>query len=204
MARKKWTAREELTPELISLREKRKWQVALRRYIIDKNLSEYYAPYFALDIETMRRWIWVQLNGKADWKDFGSKWQFSHVVPVSYFNFQAEDDMKLCWHFTNIRVEWLETIGIECPQVNEISAQRYYHLLFESTQNPVCEAMIIKLQQIETSSLPDLNSETLFFEAEKEKIHILSGLNQSDYSRINSGESLTELLAEKEILRKFG
>ena len=57
MARKKWTPRDEITPELLAAREKRKWQIALRRYVLDGNPSTRYAPYFGLDIKTLRRFL---------------------------------------------------------------------------------------------------------------------------------------------------
>src|SRR6476620_5571737 len=103
MARKKWTAKDEITDGLIRAREKRKWQVALRRYVIEKNLSGPYAPYFGLGIEDFRSWIELQFTGAMTWENFGSTWQFEHIVPVAYFDFANDADLVICWNFLNIR-----------------------------------------------------------------------------------------------------
>jgi hypothetical protein len=51
MKRKRWTAKTEVDASLLQFREKRKWQIALRRYILERNKSTYYAPFFGLSIE---------------------------------------------------------------------------------------------------------------------------------------------------------
>jgi hypothetical protein len=104
MTRKRWQAKTDITPSLIKLREKRKWQIALRRYVLEKNPSSFYAPYFGLDIEKMRNWFECQFENGTSWEDFGKKWQFDHVIPVTYFNFSDDNELKLCWNFINLRV----------------------------------------------------------------------------------------------------
>ena len=62
MARKAWTPQTEITDSLIRFREKRKWQLSYRRYVLEKAPSEAYAPYFGLDIETLRQWFEAQFT----------------------------------------------------------------------------------------------------------------------------------------------
>ena len=62
MPRKKWSAQTEVTPSLLKLREKRRWQIALRRYVIERNISTFYAPYFGLDVENIRIWFEMQFD----------------------------------------------------------------------------------------------------------------------------------------------
>ena len=80
MTRKKWTPKEEVTPELLVSREKRKWQIALRRYVLEGNPSTRYAPYFGLDINTLRNWFELQFVEPMSWENFGTKWQFEHHI----------------------------------------------------------------------------------------------------------------------------
>src|SRR6188474_3101936 len=101
MERKRWTPKAEITDELLKSREKRKWQVALRRYVLDKNLSPAYAWYFGLSIDQFRNWIEIQFTEGLSWENFGSAWQFDHVIPVAYFDFSLEEDLLLCWNFIN-------------------------------------------------------------------------------------------------------
>ena len=70
MKRKRWTAQTEVNEELLTFREKRKWQIALRRYVIEQNRSSFYAPYFGLDIKSFRDWIEVQFDRGMNWDNF--------------------------------------------------------------------------------------------------------------------------------------
>ena len=78
MATKKRATQAEPTASLIKFREKRKWQIALRRYVLEKNICVEYAPYFGLDIENMRKWFEYQFKDGIGWDDFAGKWQFDH------------------------------------------------------------------------------------------------------------------------------
>src|SRR5688500_18764886 len=100
MPRKKWSPKTEITPELIKFREKRKWLVALRRYVVDGQPSFAYAPYFALNIKKLREWFEIQFDKEMSWNNFGEAWQFDHIIPVVYFNYSDKNDLKLCWNFT--------------------------------------------------------------------------------------------------------
>src|SRR6185503_16184229 len=105
MGRKKWTPKTEISPSLLKFREKRKWQINLRRYIFKETPSPHYAPYFGLDIKNMRLWLEYQFTEKQGWDNFGKLWQLDHIIPVTYFDHSQEDELKMCWNFTNLRVE---------------------------------------------------------------------------------------------------
>jgi hypothetical protein len=64
-----------------------KWALALRRYIIESNPNENYAPFFGLDSGTMKRWIELQFKDGLDWSNYAKSWQFDHIVPVVYFDY---------------------------------------------------------------------------------------------------------------------
>jgi hypothetical protein len=103
MPRKKWTPQTEVTESLIRFREKRKWQLGYRRYVLERSPSESYAPYFGLDIETLRKWFELQFTDELTWDNFGKAWQFDHIIPATYFDYSNENDLQLCWSFINIR-----------------------------------------------------------------------------------------------------
>src|SRR4051812_18265828 len=84
--------------------DKRKWQIALRRYVLEQQMTSTYAPFFGLDISNFREWIQLQFINDMSWENFGKTWQLDHIVPVAYFDFQDLTDLKLCWNFLNIRV----------------------------------------------------------------------------------------------------
>jgi hypothetical protein len=84
--------------------EKRKWQIALRRYVLEGSPARNYAPYFGLDIKNMRYWFELQFEKDYSWNNFGKRWQFSHLIQVTHFDFESELELNLCWNFTNLCV----------------------------------------------------------------------------------------------------
>lgn len=202
--RKKWTPAEEVTDAVLKFREKRKWQLALRRYVLERNISHAYAPYFGLDIESYRQWIELQFTDELNWENFGSAWQFDHIVPIAYFDFGNEEDLRLCWNFINIRIERLEEGKAGEARINILAARSYFESLFSKTKYTPCLKMVKKIDGIafvNTVSEPRLED---FIKNNLQDLIKLSSLDADDYNRINKGMSLKDLLTEKEILSRFG
>lgn len=204
MTRKKWTPKDEVTEVDIRTRDKKKWQLALRRYVLEKQVSENYAPYFGLDIETFREWIEIQFTEDLKWENFGSKWQFDHILPVAYFNFGIEEDLKLCWNFINIRVEKIELNKVKGNRIDVIVVKTYFERLYNKTNYFLCPKMLAKIDEIEVSnniSEPKIED---FINARKGDFEIMFSLSSAEFALINRGAPFKDVLLEREILRKFG
>lgn len=183
--------------ELYQSREKKKWQIALRRYVIEKQPSTRYAPYFGLDIAELRNWIELQFNEGQNWSNFGVEWQLEHVLPARFFNLQHEDDRQLCWNFINIRVEQISGgAGIISPWL-------YFSYMYNKTGLLQCKKMMNKIETL----MPNENNHKLteFLKSNKNVIETLASWNETDFLRINKGEGTWEqIIKEKEIVKKFG
>jgi hypothetical protein len=199
MARKRWTPQTEITDTLVKTREKKKWQLGLRRYVLEKTPSEQYAPYFGLDIETLRSWFAIQFTADMNWDNFGPVWQFGHIVPISCFDFSLDADLRLCWHFTNLRAE-----SIQSDSENLLSARLYYQSLLDETGLPICRQMLEKLALLEKQGQILHTAQTAFIQKNRALLDKSAGLTQEEMRRINTGEDLDTVLLEREILRKFG
>ncbi len=204
MARKKWTAKEGVTEADIRFREKRKWQQALRRYVLEKNISEGYAVYFGLDIERFRQWIEIQFTEGLNWDNFASAWQFDHIVPIAYFDFGNEDDLKLAWNFINIRVEKYDTNNLRGNRIDVIAVKAYFKELYTKTNYSFCAKMLAKIEEIERLNIVSEPKIEQFIIERKEEFGLLNSLNSIEFAKLNRGDSLADILMEKEILRKFG
>ena len=142
------------TPDsLLKKREKRKWQIALRRYVIEKAQSGAYARYFGLDIEFFREWIAIQFKNGLSWDNFAEKWQFDHIVPVAYFDFANEEDLLLCWNFINIRVEGIELNKVRGNRIDVMGVRTYFENLYNRTKYPFCLRMLNKITTIEVANI---------------------------------------------------
>lgn len=193
------------TPEsLFKKREKRKWQIALRRYVLERKPCGTYARYFGLDIEFFRDWIAIQLKDGLSWGNFAEKWQFDHIVPVAYFDFSVEEDLLLCWNFINIRVERVEHNKTRGNRIDVMGVRTYFEDLFNKTQYPFCLKMLDKIKTIEVTNIESNKELEGFIVNNRTYFEQISTFDQNDFQRLNDGVSFKDILIEKELVRKFG
>jgi hypothetical protein len=204
MQRKKWTPRKDADETLVTFRLKRKWQIALRRYLLEGNRCSFYAPYFGLDINNFKKWIEAQFDKELSWNNFSIYWQLDQIVPVTYFSFENEDDLKLCWNFINIRVEKIQAEKNKGNRIDISAAKLYFETLYYNTKYPVCKKMINKINQIELSEIENSNKLIPFINENKFYLETLSTFTSYEFDKLNEGVSLNEILAERELLKKFG
>jgi len=186
-----------------SFNEKRKWQIALRRYIINKNKSTAYAPYFGIPIEGFRKWIELQFDENLHWNTFSKEWHFQHVLPVAYFNLDDESELRLCWNFVNIKVEKLNTqIKANKPELPIIKA--YFNELFQQTGFEICDLIVKKINALPQHPLIPNGGQIDFLLEKLENIKVLSSFSEQNFERLNAGESIESLIAEQKLLKRFG
>ena len=204
MARKKWTPQTEITDSLIRFREKRKWQVSYRRYVLEKMPCEAYAPYFGLDIETLRRWFELQFTDGLGWDNFGKAWQFDHIIPATYFDYSNSEDLILCWSFINVRVEKMSLQKNRGNRIDLLAVRPYFQDLYNKTGYSLCQKMLEKISAIEASNREIHPAIEAFIIENKSLLESLSTFSHAEYNRLNQGMTVSEVLLEREILRKFG
>ena len=193
------------TPEsLLKKREKRKWQIALRRYVLEKNQGSVYARYFGLDIEYFRQWIQLQFKDGLNWENFAQNWQFDHIVPVAYFDFTNEEDLLLCWNFINIRVERIEHNKIRGNRIDVMGVRTYFEDLYNTTKYPFCLRMLEKIATIEVSNIETNTEMKAFIIKNQSYFEQIATFDPVDFQRLNQGVPISSVLAEKELVRKFG
>jgi hypothetical protein len=194
----------ETSESILKKREKRKWQIALRRYVLEKAQSGNYARYFGLDIEFFREWIAIQLKDGLSWENFAEKWQFDHIVPVAYFDFTNEEDLLLCWNFINIRVERIDHNKVRGNRIDVMGVRTYFEDLYDRTKYPFCLRMLQKIKAIEVTNIESNKELEHFIIKNQSYFEKIAQFDQSDFQRLNQGASISTVLAEKEIVRKFG
>lgn len=204
MKNKRWTPRKEVTPSLLKFREKRKWQIALRRYILEGSKSIEYAPYFGIDIAGFRSWIELQFTEDLHWDNFGKSWQFDHIVPVTYFNFSNADELKICWNFINIRVEKLELNKNRGNKVDVIAAKAHFEKLFNHTGFTIAGKLVRKIEEVEISQISSTKVQEEFLLEKKDELEVLASFSSYEYQMLNTGSTIEEILAERRFLAKFG
>lgn len=201
--RKRWTPREEVTEDLLIARERQKWQIALRRYLIERKRSPAYAPYFGLDIETYRQWIEIQFEADLNWNNFSSAWQLDYVIPLSYFDFTDPEERKLPCNFINVRVERVKAGKTAARMVDLLTAKRYFEQLLKETAYPVCRMMIEKIEDI--GELPDRDMRKLenFIQQRVGFLAEIADFSIYQFEQLNLGMAPEEIIKEQKLLTKM-
>lgn len=203
MGRKKWVAKTEITPALLKFREKRKWQIALRRYVLEKSLCVDYAPYFGLDIENMRQWFEYQFQPSLNWDNFAINWQFDHIIPVTFFDFSIDSELKLCWNFTNLRVEQFQRNKDRGNRLDVLAAKNYFKELYEKTNYQVCLKLLHKIDEIEISDFVSTEGQQKFIKDHQGYLDMIENYTAFEFEMLNSGRSIEEVKKEVDFLKKF-
>ena len=201
--RKKWEPRTEVTAALIDLRVKRKWQIALRRYVLERNPSAYYAPYFGLEIENLRSWFQCQFQAGMNWNNFGELWQFDHIVPIMHFDFSKDADLRLCWHFTNMRPRQVQKDKAQRDRTDPLFAMRYFRALYEKTNYTRFGEMLQRLNRIEISTDSLYDSERTFILEHLDHLKHIDQYSQAEFELLNAGQSVAEVDKQIEFLRQY-
>jgi hypothetical protein len=200
--RKRWEPKTEITPELLKFREKRKWQINLRRYVIEKSPCPAYAPYFGLDIENIRKWFEYQFNNGLSWENFAISWQFDHIIPVTYFDHSAEEELRLCWNFTNLRVEPFQLNKNRGNRLDVLGARLYFDELYLKSGYSVAKALNDKISRIELSEFISTEPQQKFLLENKEYLAHIENYSVFEFELLNHGRSLEDVNREISFFKK--
>jgi len=203
MAKKKWTPQTEITDALLQNRERKKWQIALRRYVIEGQPSSFYAPYFGIDIKNFRKWIELQLNEELDWEKPTKDWRFEHVIPMDYFDFTIDQELRLCWNFINIRVVRNVQGELNESKVDPFAARSYYETMFRNTGYLTCLEMIKKIEQIELRLAGGNSRLEGFIKSNRNYLNALSDFSSYEFDQLNREMDFDRVLKEREFLKKY-
>jgi hypothetical protein len=184
--------------------EKRKWQLALRRYLIEGTKSFAYAKYFGLRAAYFKQWIEKQLPTGLYWEDYTAKWQLDHIIPLIYFDFTNEEDLKLAWSFLNIRPEPIANNKSHSSKVDVLAARKYFSSLYKSTQNETCGKLLSKIDQIEEVLVINTQVQAALLKEWEWELGQVQAFDNHDYDQWNSGISIEKIIEEKQLLKKMG
>ena len=183
--------------------QKRKWQIAFRRYVVEKSPSSAYAPYFGLDINGIRRWFELQFPKGIGWDDFGSKWQFSHIIPVAFFNFSREEDLRMCWNFTNLRVQVLNGTAEGSSFFHLQAARDYFRELYDVSGYQPCAHLLQKLFLLEQSAQQETTLLRVFIKENHQLLQAITGFTPYEMDLLNQQKSLEDIRAEQAFMKQL-
>lgn len=201
---KRRTPKENPSAAYLKIRERKRWQQGFRRYVIEGVPNESYAPYFGLDSATLRKWFELQFTDALSWESFAINWQFDHIVPVIYFDFSKEEELKLCWNFINLRVQPLQSHKSNEHGIDIMAVRPYFEDLYNKTGYALCTKMLEKIKSIESTGIQNQPGIENFLIQNKVHLETIAILTNEEFNRFNQGMGINDILLERELLRKFG
>jgi len=68
-----------------------------------KNKPTSYQNILGCDMEFFKKWIEFRFENDMNWDNLGNTWQIDHILPINKFDFSDENNIKLCFHWTNLQ-----------------------------------------------------------------------------------------------------
>lgn len=54
------------------------------------------------DLEYFKDWLQFNMTDEMSWENYGSYWHIDHATPCSAFNVENLEEVKQCWHWSNL------------------------------------------------------------------------------------------------------
>ncbi len=186
------------------VKERKRWQMAFRRYVVEGIANENYAPFFGLEIAVLKKWFELQFDETLNWENFGINWQFEHILPIAYFDFSNKDDLKLCWNYINIRVDSFQPNASRGSKIDVLAVKVYFEKLYKQTNFSIVAKMVEKINQIELANIESNEAIEDYINLNKQKLEKIATLSNYEFNKLNQGILLEDILLERELLKKFG
>ena len=62
-----------------------------------------FLKYLGCDLEWFKKWIEFRFDKNMNWDNLGKYWQIDHILPISRFDMTNENDIRICFHWTNLQ-----------------------------------------------------------------------------------------------------
>jgi hypothetical protein len=84
-------------------RMKKILRTRFNKTVTGKKISNSILVYLGVSLEYFLEWIEYQFDENMNWNNQGTYWDIDHVTPCSNFNFENDDEIKICFNWKNIR-----------------------------------------------------------------------------------------------------
>lgn len=114
---------------------------AFRRYISLKGSASAIEDYLSMNAFELREHFEALWLDGMDWDSYGTFWVVDHIVALKYFDPTNINDMKLCWHHSNLVPAYWNDNHAK-GYAPEISAK----MLLQFPQTPTVQRLLEKSQ----------------------------------------------------------
>lgn len=62
-----------------------------------------YQDIIGCEVGFLKKWIEYRFDKNMNWDNLGIYWEIDHIIPINAFDFKNENDIKICFHWTNLQ-----------------------------------------------------------------------------------------------------
>lgn len=84
-------------------RIKKVLRTRLNKTVKGIKLSKSIISYIGISLDLFKKWIEYQFDDKMNWDNYGSYWDLDHVMPCNSFDLSKNDNVYLCYNWTNLQ-----------------------------------------------------------------------------------------------------
>jgi len=93
----------------LSLKYDTNWKIknslrgSLRKHLNGIRKTNSTLKYLGCSIDFFKGYIESKFRNGMNWKNYGEIWHIDHIIPCRSFNLSNEDNIKKCFHYTNLQ-----------------------------------------------------------------------------------------------------
>ena len=88
--------------------------------------EEHTMDYVSCDLKFLREYIEKQFDENMNWDNQGDYWHLDHIKPCASFDLSKKDEIKKCFHYSNIQPMEGKENQIKSCKYNEETFNRYW------------------------------------------------------------------------------
>lgn len=81
---------------------------SFRRYLSFQGHGDAVHEFLDMNVWELREYIEKQWLEGMTWENYRKVWCVDHIVALKYFDVFNYQDMKLCWHFSNLKPSFMD------------------------------------------------------------------------------------------------
>ena len=123
--------------------------------------------------------------------------------PCFYLDSFQKAELRLCWNFTNLRVEPFQLNKDRGNRLDVLGARAYFEELYLKTGYPITKALADKIARIELSEYISSVPQQNFLAEHKEYLSQIENYSTFEFELLNHGRSVEPVEKELAFLRKI-
>ena len=68
-----------------------------------KGIHTSYENILGCNLDFFKKWIEFRFDENMTWENLGEYWELDHILPISSFDFNKDNDTNICFHWINIQ-----------------------------------------------------------------------------------------------------